>query len=95
MSEANQLINKLEQGVDALILKVAGLNAVIKRQEVELLGLNDLNENLKSENTSLNERCESMQVKLQTSDSDNIGQYKSRISELVNEIDSCISLLNR
>jgi peptidoglycan hydrolase CwlO-like protein len=94
MSEANQLINKLEQGVDALIVKVAHLNAVVKRQETEILELSDLNENFKTENARLDERFEAMQLKLQNSDSDKMGQYKSKISELVNEIDSCISLLN-
>tara|TARA_B110000211_G_C13935206_1_gene489028 strand:+ start:573 stop:860 length:288 start_codon:yes stop_codon:yes gene_type:complete len=94
MSESNQLINKLEQGVDALIAKVAQLNAIVKRQETEILELSDLNEKFKTENARLDERFEAVQLKLQNSDSDKMGQYKSKISELVNEIDSCISLLN-
>jgi len=94
MSEANQLINKLEQGVDALITKVADLNAMVKRQEAEIMELKHLNSNFKLENEALNSRVEEAQLKLQNSDSDKIGQYKTKISELVNEIDSCISLLN-
>jgi len=94
MSEANQLINKLEQGVDALITKVAHLNAMVKRQEAEILELKHLNANFKVENATLTSNFEAAQLKLQNSDSDKIGQYKTKISELVNEIDSCISLLN-
>lgn len=94
MSEANQLISKLEQGVDALILKVSDLNSVVKSQETEILELKHLNGNFKEENAMLNMHFEALQLKLKNSDSDKIGQYKSRISELVNEIDSCISLLN-
>jgi len=94
MSEANQLINKLEHGVDTLIKKVAGLNGIVKRQETELLELKRLNENFKVEHSALSERFEEAQTKLQNSNSDKVGQYKSRISELVDEIDSCISLLN-
>jgi len=94
MSEANQLINKPEQGVDALITKVADLNAMVKRQEAEIMELKHLNSNFKLENEALNSRVEEAQLKLQNSDSDKIGQYKTKISELVNEIDSCISLLN-
>ena len=94
MSEANQLINKLEQGVDALITKVSSLNAKVKSQETEILELTDLNANLKVDNSRLNSGLEAAQLKLQNSDSDKIGQYKTKISELVNEIDSCISLLN-
>lgn len=94
MSEANQLINKLEQGVDALIGKVAHLNSVVRRQETEILELNNLNESFKTENSRLNESLEALQLKLQNSDSEKMGAYKSKISELVNEIDSCISLLN-
>ena len=94
MSEANQLINKLEQGVDTLITKVADFKDVVNRQEDEILELKQLNSNLKVEYSSLSERFKEAQEKLKNSDSDKVGHYKSRISELVDEIDSCISLLN-
>jgi chromosome segregation ATPase len=94
MSDANQLINKLEQGVDALITKVANLNDVVKNQEAKIIELKSLNEKFNAENVSLTNRFEELQLKMLNSDADKIGQYKSKISELVNEIDSCISLLN-
>ena len=96
MSEANQLINNLEQGVDALITKVSNLNNVVKRQEEKLNELTRLSENYKTENVILTENINRLKLQIQNanSDSEKIGQYKSRIKELVNEIDSCISLLN-
>jgi len=96
MSEANQLINKLEQGVDALIAKVANLNDLVKSQEAELVELKKLNKKLNVEHFSLNENVNRLEAKLKNSNSNSeeVGQYKSKISELVNEIDSCISLLN-
>jgi len=94
MSETNQLINRLEQGVDALVAKVSLLNAKVKSQEAEILELKDSNENFKIRNATLASDFDAVQLKLQNSDADKMGQYKSKISELVNEIDSCISLLN-
>tara|TARA_R110002096_G_C14139864_1_gene682817 strand:- start:20 stop:313 length:294 start_codon:yes stop_codon:yes gene_type:complete len=96
MSEANQLINNLEQGVDALITKVSNLNKVVKQQEEKLNELTRLSENYKNENVILAENVNRLKLQIQNSNSDSekIGQYKSRIKELVNEIDSCISLLN-
>tara|TARA_B100000809_G_scaffold129593_1_gene127521 strand:- start:772 stop:1065 length:294 start_codon:yes stop_codon:yes gene_type:complete len=96
MSEANQLINKLEQGVDALLEKVSKLNDVVKNQEGEIQNLTRLSENYKEENSILNESVDRLKENIQdkNSDSERIGQYKTRIKELVKEIDSCISLLN-
>lgn len=96
MSEANQLIKNLEEGVDALITKVSSLNEVVKRQEEKLNELTRLSENYKDENAMLSENVNRLKLQIQNSNSDSekIGQYKSRIKELVNEIDSCISLLN-
>ena len=96
MSEANQLIKKLEQGVDTLITKVSSLSVVVKTQEDKIEELTRLSDNYKEENTGLNDSVNRLKVKIQNSNSDSekIGQYKLRISELVKEIDSCISLLN-
>lgn len=96
MSEANQLIEKLEQGVDALLKKVSKLTEEVKSQNDKIQELTRLSENYKEENTMLNENVNRLKVKIQdsNSDSEKIGLYKTRIKELVNEIDSCISLLN-
>jgi predicted RNase H-like nuclease (RuvC/YqgF family) len=96
MSEANQLIEKLEQGVEALITKVAKLSVVVKNQEDKIVELTRLSENYKEENNSLNDNVNRLRAKVQNSNSDSekIGLYKTRINELVKEIDSCISLLN-
>lgn len=96
MSEANQLIEKLELGVDALLEKVTSLNAIVKSQEDKIQELTRLSENYQEENRILVDDITRLKTALQdkNSDSEKIGQYKSRIKELVNEIDSCISLLN-
>jgi len=97
MSDSKELINKLESGVDALIDKVAKLSLIIKNQEQKLAELTRLTENYKVENLRLTQEVEGLQQKIQenNSDSEQIGQYKSKINELVKEIDTCISLLNR
>lgn len=96
MSEANQLINKLEEGVDALLKKVSKLNEIVRNQEGKIQELTRLSENYKEENNILNESVNRLKENLidKNSDSEKIGQYKTRIKELVKEIDSCISLLN-
>ena len=96
MSEANQLINKLEGGVDALITKVSNLNLMVEKQNNQIEELKKISEGYKEENVILNENVNRLKLKLQetNSDSEKIGLYKARIKELVTEIDSCISLLN-
>lgn len=96
MSEANQLIEKLEQGVDALLNKVSELSVVVENQKDKIDELTRLSENYKEENASLSDNVSRLKTKIQdsNSDSEKIGQYKTRINELVKEIDSCISLLN-
>ena len=96
MSEANQLINKLEEGVDALIKKVASLNLEVEKRNSQIDELKKMSDSYKEENGALNENVNRLKLKLQdtNSDSEKIGLYKTRIKELVTEIDSCISLLN-
>ena len=96
MSEANQLINKLEGGVDALITKVSNLNLMVEKQNNQIEELKKISEGYKEENVILNENVNRLKLKLQetSTDSEKIGLYKTRIKELVTEIDSCISLLN-
>ncbi len=97
MSDSKELIVKLESGVDALIDKVSKLSLIVKNQEKKLEELEKLTENYKVENLRLTKEVEDLQQKIQNnnSDSEQIGQYKSKINELVKEIDTCISLLNR
>lgn len=97
MSDSKELIVKLENGVDALIDKVSKLSLIVKNQEKKLDELEKLKENYKVENLRLTKEVEDLQQKIQSnnSDSEQIGQYKSKINELVKEIDTCISLLNR
>lgn len=97
MSESKELINQLENGVDALIDKVSKLSLIAKNQEEKLEELKHLTENYKVENLRLTKEVETLQEKIQAnnSDSEQIGQYKTKINELVKEIDTCISLLNR
>ncbi len=97
MSDSKELIVKLERGVDALIDKVSKLSLIVKNQEKKLEELEQLKENYKVENLRLTKEVEDLQQKIQSnnSDSEQIGQYKTKINELVKEIDTCISLLNR
>ncbi len=96
MSEANQLIKNLERGVELLIEKVTSLTEVVNNKDQKIEELKRLNQVYKTENDSLNEKITRLNTQVQesNSDSEKIGQYKTRINELVNEIDSCISLLN-
>jgi DNA repair ATPase RecN len=97
MSDSKELISKLENGVDALLDKVTKLSLIVKNQEQKLDNFAKLNENYKVENLRLTQEVKDLQHKIQenNSDSEQIGQYKSKINELVKEIDMCISLLNR
>ncbi|HIP37027.1 MAG TPA: hypothetical protein EYG85_09250 [Crocinitomix sp.] len=97
MSNSKELIIKLERGVDALIDKVYKLSLIVKSQEQKLGDLTELVENYKTDNYRLTKEIEELQQKIQVknSGSEQIRQYKSKINELVKEIDTCISLLNR
>lgn len=97
MSNSKELIIKLERGVDALIDKVYKLSLIVKSQEQKLGDLTELVENYKADNYRLTKEIEELQRKIQVknSGSEQIRQYKSKINELVKEIDTCISLLNR
>jgi uncharacterized coiled-coil DUF342 family protein len=97
MSESKELINKLEEGVDALIDKVSKLSLIVKNQEEKIEELVLQNESLKNENLELTNKNKQLVDKIQVSHSgsDQLSQYKSKINELVKEIDTCISLLNK
>ncbi len=96
MPKSNQLINKLELGVDALIMKVSELKLKVEKQNDQIEELKKISDSYKEENVVLNENISRLNLKLQetSTDSEKIGLYKTRIKELVTEIDSCISLLN-
>ena len=96
MPKASQLINNLELGVDALIMKVSELKLKVEKQNDQIEELKKISDSYKEENVILNENINRLNLKLQetSTDSEKIGLYKTRIKELVTEIDSCISLLN-
>lgn len=96
MSKANELIFKLEGGVDALIKKSSNLSVQVEELNSRIVGLNKQVEELEQQVVIQNNQNDVLKRRLESSndDSADLDKYKLKINELVNEIDSCISLLN-
>ena len=90
MSETQQLISKLDNKVDNLIAKINEVNLAKENQVVEIDRLNKLLAEKEESIQSLIKEKENAVVVDEKQDNDEI---KTRINELVREIDSCISLL--
>lgn len=96
MSKANELIFKLEGGVDALIKKSSNLSVQVQKLSSTIDSLNEQVDELKQQVVMQNNQNDVLKRRLESSgdDSADLDKYKTKINELVNEIDSCISLLN-
>ncbi len=90
MSETQQLISKLDNKVDNLIAKIDEVNLTKENQLQEIDRLNKLLAEKEESIQNLVKEKESVVVVEEKQDNDEI---KTRINELVREIDSCISLL--
>lgn len=66
----------------------AGLKQVIRRKDEEIVRLSNDNEELKASYTNLK------QVKIISSNDNDVKDTKLRLSRLVREVDKCIALLN-
>jgi len=93
MSETKELIGQLNERVDKLLTRIAESNHLAEKKDREILSLTaqliekeQLIIELKSEN-------ETIKSEAQSSTGLENEQLKTRINEMVREIDECISLL--
>jgi len=90
------IIVELQNKIDTLIDRYNSL-------KIEVKGLNEKNEKLVSELNAAKENYRELEVKYDNlklsgsilAETENPGEAKKRISQIVREIDKCIALLNR
>ena len=90
----NAVINELNEKIERLIkLYISSLDKN-REKDTEIKELRDRIERMKSENIKLHEEIKTLKVATAISTGEGSTEAKSRISQLVREIDKCIALLN-
>ncbi len=90
----NAVINELNEKIERLIkLYISSLDKN-REKDTEIKELRDRSERMKSENIKLHEEIKTLKVATAISTGEGSTEAKSRISQLVREIDKCIALLN-
>mgnify|MGYP004604845053 CR=1 FL=1 len=93
-AKQDAVINELNTKVERLIkLYISSLDKN-KEMNQEIQELRGLIERMKGENTKLHEEIKTLKVANAISTGEGSSEAKSRISQLVREIDKCIALLN-
>lgn len=101
MSSSNPNLAKIEKGVDLLLEKISSLSILVKNQEERIDLLNSENKKLQTEISILEAEEIRLKAEIQqktaTSAPDVFDKstYNQKINDLVKEINSCISLLNK
>ncbi len=101
MSSSNPNLAKIEKGVDLLLEKISSLSLLVKNQEERIDLLNSENKKLQTEISILEAEEIRLKAEIQqktaTSAPDVFDKstYNQKINDLVKEINSCISLLNK
>ena len=90
----NAVINELNEKIERLIkLYISSLDKN-REMDSEIKELRIQIERMKSENMKLHEEIKTLKVATAISTGEGSTEAKSRISQLVREIDKCIALLN-
>lgn len=93
-AKQDAVINELNVKVEKLIkLYISSLDKK-REMESEIKTLRGRVEQMKSENIKLNEEIKTLKVANAISTGEGSSEAKTRISQLVREIDKCIALLN-
>jgi len=93
-AKQDAVINELDNKVERLIkLYISSLDKN-REKDSEIKELRDRIEQMKSENIRLHEEIKTLKVAAAISAGEGSSEAKSRISQLVREIDKCIALLN-
>ena len=88
------IIKELNLKIEQLIKRYISSLDKNKNLEAEIQALRNRIEQLKGENSRLNENIKALKVANAISTGDGSSEAKIRISHLVREIDKCIALLN-
>ncbi|KIO43056.1 MULTISPECIES: hypothetical protein [Porphyromonadaceae] len=88
------IIKELNLKIEQLIKRYISSLDKNKNLEAEIQALRNRIEQLKGENSRLNENIKALKVANAISTGDGSSEAKIRISQLVREIDKCIALLN-
>ena len=92
MSNTKQLIASLDKKVESLLSKLNEEKSLIAKKNAEILGLNKQLEEKDNVMKTLQEESAARE-NVPTGTPENSDEMKVKISELVREIDKCISLL--
>ena len=93
-AKQDAVINELNEKIERLIkLYISSLDKN-REKDTEIKELRDRIERMKSENIKLHEEIKTLKVATAISTGKGSTEAKSRISQLVREIDKCIALLN-
>ncbi|MFD1551222.1 hypothetical protein DNU06_13120 [Putridiphycobacter roseus] len=101
MSSSNPNLAKIEIGVDLLLDKISSLSLLVKNQEERIDLLNADNVKLRSEINGLEAEKVRLKAEIQSKANNSApsvfdkSAYNQKINDLVKEINSCISLLNK
>jgi len=93
MSETKELIEQLNVRVDKLLTRITESNQLAEKKDKEILSLNA--QLIEKDRLLKEQQAENESVKAQAQSTTGIEneQLKTRINEMVREIDECISLL--
>ncbi len=101
MSSSNPKLVDLENGVDLLLKKISSLTSLVNDQEERIDLLTNELSTVSSHKAKLESENVALMAKIQSQLNQNGPQvvnqeaYNQKINELVKEINSCISLLNK
>lgn len=93
-AKQDAVINELNFKIEKIIKLYTSSLEKNKGQESRINNLLDELEKLKKDNRELNEELKTSRVANAISGGDGSSEAKSRINQLVREIDKCIALLN-
>lgn len=93
MAETKELIEQLNVRVDKLLTRIAESNKLAEKKDQQILSLTAQLAEKDRRIAELEAENEAVKAEVQTSGRVENEQLKTRINEMVREIDECISLL--
>ena len=94
MANAGSIISGIDYKLRKLIAKHQELLEKIENYQEEIRALNKVNEEQKKAIRNLEEKVKTIKLTKTLETKEGAGEAKTRINELVREIDKCIGLLN-
>jgi chromosome segregation ATPase len=94
MKNVIQLVSSIEKKVKELAEEHEKITGILHDQKTEIEGLKKINEELKGQIKTLEEKLKLLKIAKATDSKEGAADAKRKINEIVREIDKCIGLLN-